>query len=65
MTGEQPARPVVCGSCGAAPAGQDATARARLTWSFGVERGRGGWTCVDCSRRHLRSIEGKLDSSWW
>jgi len=23
------------------------------------------WTCDTCSRTHLRSIEGKLDSAWW
>jgi len=23
------------------------------------------WTCPACSRRFLRSIEGKLDSQWW
>jgi Zn-finger protein len=54
--------PVVCGSCGAGPT--DA-GRARLSWSVGVENGRTVWTCADCSRRHLRSIEAKLDSAWW
>jgi hypothetical protein len=54
--------PIVCGSCGAGPtdAGQ-----ARLSWSIGVENGRKSWTCTDCSRRHLRSIEAKLDPVWW
>jgi hypothetical protein len=23
------------------------------------------WTCEACSRKHLRSIEGKLDTAWW
>jgi hypothetical protein len=55
----------VCGTCGAVPAGDDAAARARLTWTRGTEDGREVWTCDACSRRHLRSIEGKLDSSWW
>jgi hypothetical protein len=36
-----------------------------LTWSTAVERGRQKWVCVDCSRRHLRAMEGKLDSEWW
>ena len=53
---------VVCSTCGATP--QD-EALARLTWSRGTENGREVWTCDACSRRHLRSIEGKLDSAWW
>ncbi|NHA66912.1 hypothetical protein [Phycicoccus flavus] len=62
--GEGSAAPT-CASCGATPSGEDALARARLTWSRAVERGRESWTCPDCSRRHLRSIEGKLDPAWW
>lgn len=54
--------PVSCGSCGAPPADP---AHALVTWTRGVERGRTLWTCVDCSRRHLRGIEGRLDSQWW
>ena len=37
-------------------------ALARLTWARGIENGHEVWTCDTCSRRHLRSIEGKLDS---
>lgn len=56
----------VCSTCGASPpADPDALALARLTWSRGVDNGRDVWTCADCSRRHLRSIEGKLDPTWW
>ena len=51
-----------CATCGVAPADP---ALARLTWARGIENGHGVWTCDTCSRRHLRSIEGKLDSSWW
>lgn len=54
----------VCATCGAAP-GADAAATARLTWTRGRENGREVWTCDRCSRQHLRSIEGKLDSAWW
>ena len=43
----------------------DAAALARITWARGVENGRDTWTCDTCSRTHLRSIEGKLDSAWW
>lgn len=53
----------VCATCGT-PVGPDEAA-ALLTWSRGTENGREVWTCPDCSRRFLRSIEGKLDSSWW
>jgi hypothetical protein len=52
----------VCASCGATAT--DA-ARAALTWARGTENGREVWTCERCSREHLRSIEGKLDSAWW
>lgn len=60
----EPAAPV-CATCGATPPDADAAALARLTWSRGTESGREVWTCDACSRRHLRSIEGKLDSAWW
>jgi hypothetical protein len=53
---------IVCATCGAAP---DDPAMARLAWSRGIENGRDVWTCDRCSREHLRSIEGKLDSTWW
>jgi hypothetical protein len=53
---------MVCDSCGSVP---DDPQRARLSWSVGIERGRRTWTCVTCARRHLRSIEGKLDPDWW
>jgi hypothetical protein len=47
------------------PPDEDAVSLARITWARGVENGRGTWTCDTCSRRFLRSIEGKLDSAWW
>ena len=62
MTPDPAAGPVTCDSCGGEP---DDAVRARLTWTVGVERGRTVCTCVDCSRRFLRGIEGKLDSDWW
>jgi hypothetical protein len=55
----------VCATCGAVPPDDAAAALARVTWARGVENGRDVWTCDTCSRRHLRSIEGKLDSAWW
>lgn len=57
-----PADPVVCATCGAVP--EDAVL-VMLTWTRGTEHGRDVWTCERCSREHLRSIEGKLDSAWW
>jgi hypothetical protein len=36
-----------------------------VTWSASVEGGRRMWTCGHCARENLRSIEAKLDSSWW
>jgi hypothetical protein len=23
------------------------------------------WVCADCTRRHVRAIEAKLDQNWW
>jgi Zn-finger protein len=57
--------PPVCSTCGAVPADEEASAVARLSWTRGTEQGREVWTCDECSRRHLRSIGGKLDSDWW
>lgn len=61
-SGPADAASVVCATCGATPEDEGV---ARLTWSRGTENGRDVWTCDQCSRRHLRSIEGKLDSAWW
>jgi hypothetical protein len=36
-----------------------------LTWTCSVENGRRVYFCDECARRHLRSIEGRLDSAWW
>jgi hypothetical protein len=55
----------VCATCGTVPPDDDAAALARISWTHGVENGRDVWTCDGCSRTHLRSIEGKLDSAWW
>ncbi|MEO5609820.1 MAG: hypothetical protein ABIQ61_01990 [Ornithinibacter sp.] len=61
--GAQSRPPVVCATCGGEPVGGAAVAS--LTWTRGVERGGPVWTCDRCSREHLRSIEAKLDASWW
>lgn len=62
VTDEPAPTAMACATCGATPADP---ALARLTWARGTENGHEVWTCDTCSRRHLRSIEGKLDSSWW
>lgn len=36
-----------------------------LAWSTAVEGGRRRSYCEYCSREHLRSMEGKLDSEFW
>lgn len=72
--GTSPTRPVVVGAydrgmseliacdfCGrAAPEGE-----VPVTWTSSWEQGRLRRFCERCSREHLRSIEGKLDSDWW
>ncbi|WP_415951064.1 hypothetical protein [Streptomyces sp. KLOTTS4A1] len=50
---------LVCARCG-----RSAEAP-RPTWTCSVENGRRHYFCEACSREHLRSIEGRLDSSWW
>ncbi|MER8046534.1 hypothetical protein [Streptomyces sp. NPDC094032] len=49
----------VCARCGR-------TARELpLTWTCSVENGTRHYLCEECARAHIRSIEGRLDSSWW
>ncbi|MFE4368812.1 hypothetical protein ACFRMN_11335 [Streptomyces sp. NPDC056835] len=65
-TPEQPDRPgppgaehVVCARCGAKDEGPP------VTWSCSVEHGSRQYFCGDCSRVHIRAIEGRLDSDRW
>ena len=58
---EETTRPV-CATCGRIPEDESVS---RITWAHGVEKGRQVWTCDLCCREHLRSIEGKLDFTWW
>ena len=52
---------VTCDFCGrVAPEGAET-----LTWSTAVEHGRRRTYCEECSRRHLRAMEGKLDAEYW
>jgi hypothetical protein len=50
-----------CDFCGATSETDDVP----LTWSTGFERGRTTYYCDQCSREHLRAMEGKLDSEFW
>lgn len=50
----------VCSGCGAVATGGEA-----LTWLCSVENGARRYFCDTCSRTHLRSVEGRLDSTWW
>jgi hypothetical protein len=49
----------VCERCGTASEGLPPT------WTCSVENGVRRYFCDACSREHLRSIEGRLDSAWW
>jgi hypothetical protein len=51
----------VCDLCGR----QESDPARTLTWSTAVEHGRRRTFCDVCSREHLRSMEGKLDSEFW
>ena len=53
--------PTTCDFCGTSVEGVDLP----LTWTTAVERGERQVFCDVCSRRHLRAMEGKLDSEWW
>ena len=53
--------PTTCEFCGTSVEGVDLP----LTWTTAVERGERQVFCDVCSRRHLRAMEGKLDSAWW
>ncbi|MGC7102184.1 hypothetical protein ACPZ19_46575 [Amycolatopsis lurida] len=54
--------PVACARCGTRRSEDPAQA---LTWSTQVERGVRQWLCPDCSRTHVRDIEGKLPDEYW
>ncbi|CAN5126378.1 hypothetical protein BH20ACT5_BH20ACT5_25880 [soil metagenome] len=50
---------VTCTGCGRS---ED---EAPVTWtSQSTERGQ-QWLCDRCTRDNLRSIEGRLDETWW
>ncbi len=57
------AGPVTCERCGleAAPAEGDPP----LAWSCDRDSDGEHWVCPVCTRDNVRSIEGKLDQTWW
>jgi hypothetical protein len=54
-----PPASTTCARCGTTRPGLP------VTWTCSVENGRRHYFCDDCARRHLRSIESRLDSAWW
>ncbi|MFF4404236.1 hypothetical protein ACFY2W_17795 [Streptomyces sp. NPDC001262] len=53
------AAPLTCARCGTAADGTPPT------WTCSVENGTRRYFCDACARANIRSIEGRLDSSWW
>lgn len=54
---------VTCDFCGRQADGDDPAET--LTWTTSREGKRLRRYCDVCSREHLRSMEGKLDSEFW
>ena len=52
---------MTCDFCGR----QEADEAKTLSWTTAVENGRRRVFCTECSRAHLRAMEGKLDSEYW
>jgi hypothetical protein len=50
---------VQCSACGRTSAEPGAT------WSSQVDERGLTWVCDECTRQHIRSIEGRLDIDWW
>jgi hypothetical protein len=50
-----------CDLCGRTATEADAA----LAWTVSVENGRRRRYCEACSREHLRSMEGRLDSEYF
>lgn len=56
-----PEEPATCDFCGR----QEGDPVQTLAWTVSVENGRRRRYCDECSRTHLRAMEGKLDSEFW
>ncbi|HEV3360627.1 MAG TPA: hypothetical protein VG247_27745 [Pseudonocardiaceae bacterium] len=55
---------VSCSRCGKQRAADCSPVEA-LSWSSERDRGRLQWLCPECSRVHVRDIEGKLPAEYW
>ncbi len=53
-----------CAACGCVE-NEDDDPVASLAWSVAVERGQRCTYCPACARRHVRSMEGRLDPEHW
>lgn len=49
---------VICGRCGASE-------EAPVDWSASTGPAGRESLCPDCTRENLRSIEARLDETWW
>jgi hypothetical protein len=58
---------LTCALCGASwdVGADEQRALTALAWVHSVERGQELDYCPACSRKNLRSIEGKLDVDFW
>ena len=60
--------PVACSLCGRV-ADPDIDGDPPMTWCADVVETRSGhttrWLCPACTRKYVRSIESKLDQTWW
>ena len=61
MSGSSLDTVLTCSFCGR----QEPDEAKTLTWTTSVEKGRKNTYCDDCSRTHLRAMEGKLDTEFW
>jgi hypothetical protein len=52
---------VTCDLCGLSDPGDEPP----LSWSLSIDRGQAKRYCEQCTRQHLRSMEGKLDQAHW
>ena len=52
---------MTCDSCGRTEEGDIPP----ITWSLSIENGRAVRLCEECTRVHLRAMEGKLDRQFW
>ena len=50
-----------CDLCGSTDPGEVPP----LDWSLTMERGQVKRFCEECTRRHVRAMEGKLDQEHW